>query len=348
MEMPGEKLVISMWETLARGGIGSLLAPWQIRRVGKATAESKAEEMLVLARAQQEANRILSGENRHTIPVLVDFVQSAGEPRLLETTLPLEVEASRNAEVSRLSPIEDRVQRAARANAIRQEVNVAYAVLEAEQSILDDGATDQSRPPDDDWLHRWRDHAAGAGQEHFRKLWGAVLAGETKKPGAFSYRTMDFLRNLSLEEARSIERLASVVTEGFISPKLAQAIPETGLGFDQLIALQTIGVLEGVSGLGLKRFWNAPEGQLCRIAISCQEKMLYAEATAPGKNLELSGVAMVTTVGLDVLKLCTVPANDAYLRGLGEQIKALGVKVSYGDYRKEVDGTFTLPDSIEL
>lgn len=348
MEMPGEKLLISLWETLARGGVGGLLAPWQIRRVGKANAESKADEMLLLASAQREVSRILSGESSPPSSALVDINQSAGEPRLHETVPLLGIEATHNAELPSPGSIEERTQRAARAHAIRKEVNVASAILEAEQLILKDGTTDQSRPPDDDWLFRWRDHAAGAGQEHFRKLWGAVLAGESTAPGAFSYRTMDFLRNLSLEEAHAIERLASVVTEGFVVPRLAQEIPEIELTFSQLMALQTIGVLEGVSGLGLKRFWRVPEGQLGQVAIFCQEKMLLVQSNTPGKTIEISGAAMVTTVGLDVLKLCSVPASDAYVRSLGEHIKALGFKVYYGDYYKEADGSFSLPDSSEI
>lgn len=34
MDIPGEKLIIKLWETIADKGIGSLLKPWQIRREG--------------------------------------------------------------------------------------------------------------------------------------------------------------------------------------------------------------------------------------------------------------------------------------------------------------------------
>jgi len=49
MEIPGEKLIINLWETIADKGIGSLLKPWQIRREGRANLDVKREEMLALA-----------------------------------------------------------------------------------------------------------------------------------------------------------------------------------------------------------------------------------------------------------------------------------------------------------
>ncbi len=39
MDLPGEKLLIKLWETITEKGIGSLLSPWQTIRTGKARNE---------------------------------------------------------------------------------------------------------------------------------------------------------------------------------------------------------------------------------------------------------------------------------------------------------------------
>lgn len=59
MELPGEKLVIKMWETVAE----SLFKPWQMRREGRASIELKREELLVIAQAEHEAELLRTGQN---------------------------------------------------------------------------------------------------------------------------------------------------------------------------------------------------------------------------------------------------------------------------------------------
>lgn len=41
MDIPGEKLVIKMWESLIDKGVGGVLQPWQERRVGECRLELK-------------------------------------------------------------------------------------------------------------------------------------------------------------------------------------------------------------------------------------------------------------------------------------------------------------------
>ena len=56
--MLGEQLLIKMWETLIKEGIGSLASPWQIKRQGRAHAEVRKEELLLLAQAEVDAQAI--------------------------------------------------------------------------------------------------------------------------------------------------------------------------------------------------------------------------------------------------------------------------------------------------
>ena len=77
---PGEKLLLRVWDTLIRDGIGGLLSPWQIRREGRARAEVRAEEMARLAQAEQDIADIRAGRKR--IDVKGNIVEAPDEEEI--------------------------------------------------------------------------------------------------------------------------------------------------------------------------------------------------------------------------------------------------------------------------
>ena len=65
--MLGEELLIKLWETLTKDGIGSLASPWQIKREGKAHAEVRRVEMLMLAQAEVEAEQSKNPRSQNVV-----------------------------------------------------------------------------------------------------------------------------------------------------------------------------------------------------------------------------------------------------------------------------------------
>jgi len=61
--------------------------------------------------------------------------------------------------------------------------------------------------PDDDWVARFFTAAQDINTEQMQDLWGRILSGEIKKPGSYSLRTLDFIRNISTEEAKVFEKI---------------------------------------------------------------------------------------------------------------------------------------------
>lgn len=80
-------------------------------------------------------------------------------------------------------------------------VSHAVQLLENVNDVSDE-------PVDPDWMFQFIDCASNIAKEEMQKLWGKVLAGEVKKPGSFSRRTLDTLKNLSTEEAKLLENVA--------------------------------------------------------------------------------------------------------------------------------------------
>ena len=150
MEFPGEKLVISLWETVTEKGIGGLLSPWQIRREGRARANIQRNERLVLAQTERDVEDIRSG--RKTLTPDGQLLEPHPQNSPLET----------GSSIQKASAI---VHRQRIAQEMSAEVNVSKALLSAEAELENDPQTPPERKVDDDWLFRWRDAASTVSSE---------------------------------------------------------------------------------------------------------------------------------------------------------------------------------------
>lgn len=324
MEIPGEKLVIKLWETLADKGIGSLLRPWQIRREGRATVDVRREELLALAQADIDAAAIRSGQK-----ILLGNGELVDRPAL---PAPSEQAVASDATPPLSLPyVVDIANQNAKAEAVRQEVSIAKAVLYAEKELQTDTTTPPEETPQDDWLLRWRECAAGVSSDDLQQIWGKVLAGEVKSPGRFSLRTLEFLRNLSQAEAKAIERISPFVIAGVVCRGDDQILEAEGIRFSDLLAMQELGVLAGVDGLGLQVTWKSDITGSFQKVLTCHGAVLLITALDATKEIRLK-VCTVTAIGNQVLRLGSFSPNARMLESVAKAIKALGFEVQLGSY----------------
>ena len=314
--MPAEKASVRFLKILEKLGAG-WFAPWQIRRTARAQIDVEHERHLTLAQAEQDVKAIESGRKRLVGGRLID-VEETGE----ELSLGLPVEAT----VSLAGVAERNVA----ARHMRGEVNVAKALLHAEAAALEDD--DQSAPDrevDDDWLYRWRDSASTVSNEKLQDLWGRALAGEVKSPGTFSLRTLEFLKNLSQQEAQLIEKLAPFAIDGSYacSDQGDADVAAHGITYTEILELDDLGVItrssSSSSGLYMTRRIPSQGSGLQ----SHNRLLLVVPVSGEEATLDLPAHRL-TPVGSQVLKLGSFTANETYLRGVGEAIKSKGFRVS--------------------
>jgi len=323
MDLPGEKLVTRLWETIADKGIGSLLRPWQMRREGRARAEVNRDELLILAQAEHDVQEIRLGHRS----LLSDgsTVKAVGTGRGSVTA---HVPPESNSLDSRL--IADFVSETTVAETLRQEINVAKAVLHAENELAEDRDEASSVRVDEDWLFRWRDSASTVSSEYLQQLWGKVLAGQIKSPNTFSLRTMEFLRNVSQDEAKQIEVLATFVIEGCVY-RDKEILDAAGAEFGFFLRMQELGLIIGVDALGLERiFPSAEEASYARPLLGGVYALLV-EHDDPAKVLKLP-IYKVTPIGIQILALGTPQMSLKYLRSVGQAICKQGYRVQLARY----------------
>lgn len=339
MDLPGEKLVARLWETLADKGIGSLLKPWQIRREGRARAEVDRDALLLLAQAEHDAQEIRLGRRR----LLSDgrTVARIGSGERLTTS-----EVAPKADSLESRSIAEFVSERAVAETLRKEINVSRAVLHAESELAEDPGEPSTAKVDEDWLYRWRDSASSVSAEYLQQLWGKVLAGEIKSPKAFSLRTMEFLRNVSQDEAKEIELLATFVIQGCVY-RDTQLLETAGTRFGFFLRMQELGLIIGVDAIGLESTLQSIDQKRYSQALLAGEFVLVVEHDDPKKVLKLP-IYKVTPIGSQVLALGVPQPNLAYLRSVGKELCKQGFRVQFARYKRVSDTEISYFDTERL
>ncbi len=74
-------------------------------------------------------------------------------------------------------------------------------------------STEENVPADFniDWYTRFYESASGISDEEMQRLWAKLLAGEIRRPGSFSLRTIETLKNLSASEAKAFSAISNAV-----------------------------------------------------------------------------------------------------------------------------------------
>ncbi|MDH4458239.1 MAG: DUF2806 domain-containing protein [Nevskia sp.] len=323
MGWPGEQLIIRLWETLSEKGIGSLLKPWQIKREGLAHLEVRRAELLALAQTEKDAEEIRTGQKR-----LQDF--SPDLTFAAKTLAPLQGKGRIEPTID-LPTVVEAAARQTIEDSVRRQVNIAHAIAHAEEALRDDAQEPPSKKIDDDWLYRWRDYAGDVSAETMQHLWGKILAGELKAPGSFSLRALEFLRNLSQEEAEAIERLSRFAIEDIIWRDDQALLDANDVHFSTLLSLQDLGVISGAESVGLERTWKSDDKAKFIKALRSNGKVLVARHDDPKKDLKLK-VYLLTAIGRQLLRLGKFQAHPEYLRKVGKAMQAQGFSVVLADF----------------
>jgi len=217
------------------------------------------------------------------------------------------------------------------ADSLRKEINVAKAITHAENELRDDPTPPTEKKIQEDWLYRWRNYAGEVSSDELQALWGRILAGEIKSPGSYSYRLLDFVKNLTKDEAQLIEKVSSLVFVDFIAREPESALTDENLKFSTFLELQELGIVAGVEALGLtKTFSSISEEKFLRLLL-CLGKGLLIQHADSKKKLEMKAY-IITSLGKQVMKLGKFSPNLKYIRAIGSELKKAEFSVSIVDY----------------
>lgn len=320
-----QKLAIRIWDTIARDTFGSLFRPWQIRREGRAHAEARRDEMLLLEQAQKDLHDIRAGKKRLSPEWRLEELPS---PEASED--PVQSVHAQPEEMSLNLCLQEADQQAALDRA-QEYINLARTVRYAEEEVTND----TSEPPDEyvefDWIHRWREDAKNVSTEELQRLWARTLAGEVKTPGTYSLRTLDFLKNLTRKEAIKIQRLASFLVADAIFDDCRDQLSHHGLSFDDLLEMQELGILEGVDSATLAvTFDSIVEDRYLNHLVGYSKVI---EVTKDDRKARLQlHASSLTRLGKQILSLGDFVTDQGYILHVASRIAKKGFKVRIGEW----------------
>ena len=319
---PGEKLLLRVWDTLIRDGIGALLSPWQIRREGRARAEVRAEEMARLAQAEQDIADIRAGRKR--IDVKGNIVETPAEEETNYVHLDISglLRKAHNEELLREA---------------KRQINLSrIALATEEEAAIEQDSEVASEQPDPDWLSKWRTSAQDVSDEEMQQLWARILSGELKRPGSYSFHAVELLSRLSAADARIVSEIAPYVVDGFI-PKGA----DKEFGFGKLLIMQELNIIQ----LNLAKTIEIKEE--VEASLVSHDKVLIIDRASSPVKITLN-VHRVTGVGVQLLSLGKFKSNTSSLERHAKVYLDKGLRVRLADITAKSGETIWFTNAREL
>lgn len=211
------------------------------------------------------------------------------------------------------------------------------AELTAEILDEDDGTGDSGEEPalDPDWLNVFASHAEKASGDSLRKMWARVLAGEIRKPGAVSLRTLQFASTLDLPTAKAIQAMASWVYNGNQLPHLAaQHLP-----FETMQLLHDEGLIGSMDN-DITTNITLPDGWWAALFGNIA---VFLRGTQ-GQVVSTPGIS-VSRVAKEFLGTISLTRDQTAPLAFAEMLQSNGAiqEIRVGPFQRLPDGTFNMP-----
>jgi len=299
-------------------GVGAVANPYLIRK----NADAKAHEIRVIADAIKDV------EVRHKLPATfsdgVIEVWQRPQDKIFLLDSP---------------PIEDRIDSRLDFQERKRQANIESVTATAAYELKDENDVPESKP-DEDWINRFFSAAQDVSSEEMQKLWGRILSGEIKKPGSFSLKTLDFLRNMTKSDAEAFEHMAKFALRLKRSSMVAiidkMWLKESKQVFDEhLFILAELGLMYPTE-LAIKIFNN--NALLSEFFIAGKSILLVERSNLKG-SVQLPAWKF-TMVGSELLTLASNQCDLEYLEWVARHLIKKGNDVYIAEnFETLTDGT---------
>ncbi len=290
-------------------GIGGVSRPI----LTKKNADAKAYEIRTVAEAIADSQKLLGPVTYTDRQVIIDSPGEGTPHALPEAPLDSRV-------ISRMA-----YQEAKRQSNLEKITQHAAGEFDGSEEIGPDR-------PDSDWTARFFRIAEDITTEQMQVLWGKILAGEVKRPGSFSLRTLDILKNISHKEAERFVRVARIAVlsggKAFVpNPDHEKSLEEDfGIRFLDLLLLREIGLL-APSDL---EFSLSPATKDMQSVFTCGSTCMLVDRPAGTPKQPVNAVVF-TEIGKELLQLVErVPADPKYVEKFAKSFQRPGVVVQSG------------------
>ena len=187
---------------------------------------------------------------------------------------------------------------------IESVLDKAYELLETENDVTDE-------PVDQDWTRRFFNIIGDVSHSEVQELWARILSGEIKRPGSFSMRTLETIRNISTDEAQTFQRIIPLILHkenAYFVLSDRNILNKYGLSFTDIQTLDECGLvnLSGTVSMNMSVSKDEPQFIL-------SDTLIIIIRTKKKESEEISfGIHTLTRAGLELFNILAHEPNLDY------------------------------------
>ena len=267
------------------GGIDTLYKPVHLKRMAKA----KAEEIKLISEAITQ-NAMLPINYQHgNVGIDSTDVQNLlfrTEQRLLQE----EMKKQQNMDAI---------------------VSNAAEELQGKEKVSD-------TPVDEDWSTRFRNIAKDVSSEEMQYIWGRVLASEVEKPGSFSMRTLETIRNLSKHEAAKFQKIIPFIIQlhnDYFIISDEEIKKKYGIDYVDIMVLDECGLVE-LGGVSFNPMMKKDDYR----NLITDERLAIITGTSETPVKVSFSAYVLTNAGRELYRILAHSPNNDYFMDVSEHI----------------------------
>lgn len=189
-------------------------------------------------------------------------------------------------------------------NNIEHVVRDAYNALEGLPEIPND-------PIDEDWSTRFFNIAKEIKTEDMQKIWGQILAGEIVRPGSFSMRTLETIRNISRTEAQTFQKIVPLIIRSdreYLISSDDEINKDFDVTYEDIILLDECGLILSTGALS----YNMHIPHAHKSYVYTDSLVAIFEGISEKEEKISIGVFVLTKAGRELYNILAHNANDTY------------------------------------
>lgn len=296
------KPITRLVEVIA-SGIGTVSKPYIIKK----TADAKAYEIKVISEAMTESRKLLANSEYDNGNIKV--LPSDFQPNALEE-------------------LPNRTQTRNQYQELHRQQNIEAICANAAEELAEDTEIPTNKP-EPEWISRFFNIAEEISTDELQSIWGRILSGEIKKPGSFSLRTLDVLRNLSKKEADNFAKLCNYILctvdkAIFLDSDNIDFKTQAKLSFQDILALKDAGLIFESQ----LQFIIKPDVAMKSIYFIYGPIVLLFDRTKDTSQIEHI-VGVLTKVGRELLQLVHIQPDMNYVKYVCQKFHLEGMKFSW-------------------
>jgi hypothetical protein len=292
-------------------GVGAVTYPDLVKR----NADAKAYEIRVISQAMAESRLLLGGTEYED-----------GKIKILPPS----------QESTEQLSLPGRVENRQAYQELRKQQNIESVCANSAQELIGESKVSEDKP-ESDWINRFFEIAENISAEDLQYLWGKILASEIQKPGSFSLRTLETLKNMSRQEAENFCKLGQyVLRDGnhiafYIDPERYIFKQSNTLGFAEIFSLKDAGIIAD-NDLVSFSFPPSIAGTTSKLFYGSLVLLFEREKDTPEIA---SKVGALTKAGAELLKLVSTQPDMEYVKSISQQFNSEGMKFAWAPILKE-------------